>query len=69
MAGTSAYIHQSGAVPVMENSIPASTFDQPVTKQTAAIPTNVAGIVIVSAGLLVLLNVLRFNFVIGLGSN
>jgi len=53
----------------MENSIPASTFDQPVTKQTAAIPTNVAGIVIVSAGLLVLLNVLRFNFVIGLGSN
>jgi len=33
------------------------------------IPTNVAGIVLVSAGVLVALKALKFNFVVGVGTN
>jgi len=69
MAGLNSYIHTSGAVPVQENSIPASTFEDVKVRGTGAIPANVAGLVIISAGVLLLLNILRFNFVIGLGSN
>lgn len=32
-----------------------------------SIPTNVAGIVIISAGVLVFLNLARFKFVVGVG--
>lgn len=66
MASPFSFIPQGGAVPNPSGPVIAPTEGQ---RMGNAIPLNVAAIVLLSAGALVALDLLRFNFVIGLGSN
>ena len=56
----------SSGAPASEIGTPTATHR---TTMDRLIPTNVAGIVLVSAGVLVALKALKFNFVVGVGTN